>query len=82
MQSFTHKPPDGPGSTLYAELVSAAVNAARGGGDPVVTGEEGLHVLKSIFALCTAQPKSDRLKSQVRPGGSFLHRGLLNYGRA
>jgi predicted dehydrogenase len=54
VQSFTHKPPDGPGSTLYAELVSAAVNAARGKEGPVVTGEEGLHVLKSIFALYRA----------------------------
>lgn len=54
VQSFTHKVPDGPGSTLYAQLVAAAVNAARGPERPIVTGEECLHVLKSIFALYRA----------------------------
>jgi predicted dehydrogenase len=54
VQSFAYNPPDGPGSTLYAQLVSAAVSAARGKEGPVVTGEEGLHVLKSIFALYRA----------------------------
>jgi predicted dehydrogenase len=54
VQSFSYPAPDGPGSGRYASFVRAAVNAARGLEDPPVTGTEGLHVLKSIFALYRA----------------------------
>jgi hypothetical protein len=45
---------DGPGSTLYAELVAAAVRAACGLEDPGVVGEDGPQALQSIFALYRA----------------------------
>ena len=45
---------DGSGSTLYAELVAAAVRAACGLEDPGVVGEDGPQALQSIFALYRA----------------------------
>ena len=62
VQSFSYAAPDGPGSGLYASLVCAAVNAARGLGEAPVTGAECLHVLKSIFALSAR-------RKRVQPNG-------------
>ncbi|MEW5974582.1 MAG: Gfo/Idh/MocA family oxidoreductase [Acidobacteriota bacterium] len=54
VESFAHEAPDAPGSNLYASLVGSAVDAVRGRVAPFMKNEEGLHVLKAIFALYRA----------------------------
>jgi len=46
------EPPKGAGG--YTPFVRAAVRACAGSGEPPITGQEGLHVLKTIFACYQA----------------------------